>query len=121
MKLYLITPQQRPGVDLRPNLGLDERYIADISDEERRIFLERIFTLLPHGQRSTYPLPEIYDWEKIYKIDNKTRPMEPKRRPFELGISPYSKRLDDEHNRYVPKELRKPGRGREKFERTFWP
>lgn len=122
LKLYLNQPEERLGVNLRPYLNVNEKYAADYADDEKRRWLEKEFKFLTSNRpRSKLP-PEVYDWEKIYKIFNKTRPMDKRTRPFELFVKPFNRPLDDVVKKYIPKSHRphlpkKVGR----YEKTFYP
>lgn len=106
LKYYLNKPKQRLGVNMRPYLGSHEKYIADYADDEKRRWLEREYKFLV-SNRPRFKLDyEVYNWEKIYKIDHKTRPMDKRRRPFELFIKPSDRRLDDRQAFYIPKAQR---------------
>lgn len=110
--------------DLQPYLHENEKIVADIGDDERREWLEKQYKHLMankpvHRKDRVY---EVYHWEKIYKIDNKTRPMEPRRRPFELDINPTARTLDQTSPIYIPKNLRPGGpKSKVKFYKTYWP
>lgn len=121
IKFYINIPKQR-DINMKPYLGDIEKTASDIQHEERRIFLEKTFKHL-FSNRPRHRLPyEIYNWEKIYKIDHQTRPMDPKRRPFELGQFPYKRRLDDHSPKYIPKALRPGGpKSPIKWEKTYYP
>lgn len=106
VKYYLNKPEERLGVTLRPYLNNNEKRIADYEDEEKRIWLEREYKFLTSNRPRGKLGYEVYHWEKIYKIDHQTRVHEKRRRPFELFINPYNRRLDDRKPNYVPKALR---------------
>lgn len=106
LKFYLNVPEERLGVNMRPYVSKEEKVCADYEDTDKRIWLEREYKFLV-ANRPRYKLPyEIYDWEKIYKIDNKTRPMDKRLRPFELFQNPFKRRLDERQPEYVPRALR---------------
>jgi small subunit ribosomal protein S30 len=108
--------------NMKPYLGEYEQTVADIDDDKRREFLETRYKHLVSNRPRHRLTPEIYAWEKIYKIDNNTRPMAPKRRFFELGINPYARRLDDHTPVYIPKAKRPEGpRSRKMWEKTYYP
>nr|CAD7450838.1 unnamed protein product [Timema bartmani] len=59
---------------------------------------------------------EIYNWEKIYKIDHKTRPLDKRLRPFELpDANPFKRRYNDHTPEYMPKALRPAGKQKGMF------
>lgn len=69
--------------------------------------------------------PEIYDWERIYKIQFETRSFEAKRRFFELDKDPLNeRRLDDHYGAYIPRKNRDNGGWRvrrKRFEDKYYP
>lgn len=106
LRFYANVPEERMGVNLHPYLSQSEKTIADYTDVEKREWLEREYKFLV-SHRPRYKLGyEVYNWEKIYKVDFKTRPMEPRRRPFELMQKPSNRRLDDRKPFYIPRALR---------------
>ncbi|XP_017785719.1 PREDICTED: 28S ribosomal protein S30, mitochondrial [Nicrophorus vespilloides] len=105
LKFYKNVPQERLGVNLRPYLA-GEKIIANYSDDDKRNWLEREYKYLV-SNRPRFKLDyEVYHWEKIYKIDHKTRPIEARRRPFELFVDPWKRTLDDRQPNYIPRKLR---------------
>lgn len=121
VKVYIRTPKESDN-DLTPYLGKNEKNVADIPEEERREFLENSFKYISSNRPRHLALPEIYNWEKIYKIDNKQRSMEPKRRFFELGINPWARTLDQHCQEYIPKIVRPDGvKSKHKFKKHYYP
>lgn len=121
IEFYGSVPQQR-NYEIRPYLDKEEPTVADIADPERRQFLESRFKHLVSLRPRHRLLPEIYLWEKIYKIDYNTRPMDARRRFFELNINPWARRLDDHQPAYIPKACRPGGpKSKKKWENTYWP
>ncbi|KAL5277554.1 MRPS30 family protein [Megaselia abdita] len=121
VKIYTNTPKER-NFNLTPFLGDRERNVADIPEQERREFLEHTFKHLCSNRPRHLALPEIYNWEKIYKIDHKQRAMEPKRRFFERGVNPWSRTLDQHCPDYIPKVIRPGGvKSRNKFKKHYYP
>ncbi|XP_066993772.2 large ribosomal subunit protein mL65 [Anabrus simplex] len=121
LAFYLNAPSIREGYHMKPYLGGDVQHLADISDQEERIFLEKSFKHM-YSNRPRHRLPyEIYHWEKIYKIDNKTRFMEARRRPFELGINPHNRRYDEHTPSYIPKAVRDEKQKKQKWAKTYYP
>ncbi|XP_052752185.1 28S ribosomal protein S30, mitochondrial [Galleria mellonella] len=120
VQLYLNTPEERE-YDLKPYLGREEQVIADIEDDNKRCWLEKRYKHLVSNRPKHLLLPEIYLWEKIYKIEHKTRFFEPNRRPFELGINPFKRRLNEHLPPYIPKALRPYPKHKKKFETTYYP
>jgi small subunit ribosomal protein S30 len=122
IQFYINQPKHRKDIEMKPYLGETEKKIADIEDDKRRIFLDRVYKHLMSNRPRHRLVPEIYSWEKIYKIDNKTKPLQPKRRFFELGINPFKRRLDEHQPIYIPRDLRPRGKkDRKKWEPTYYP
>nr|CAH7747177.1 unnamed protein product [Callosobruchus chinensis] len=106
LKFYVNAPQERLGVNLTPYLSSEEKVAADYEDDDKRQWLEREYKFLT-SNRERYQLPyEVYAWEKIYKIDNKTRFMDKRLRPFELFQDPFARRLNDRLPEYIPRAHR---------------
>lgn len=68
---------------------------------------------------------EVHDWERIFKIMYRQRPMDARRRPFELRENPYRTPMNSGKGKYIPKALR-PDRNlpkwrQRKFARRFYP
>lgn len=120
VQFYMNTPVKR-DYEMKPYLGTEEKVVADIEDDNKRCWLESRYKLLVSNRPKHFLLPETYLWEKIYKIENNTRFFEPKRRPFECGINPYKRRLDEHLPAYIPKVLRPYPKSRKKFETTYYP
>lgn len=122
ISFYINSPKIREGVDLKPYLCKTETRVANILDEKRRIFMEETFKHRASNRPRHRLESEIYLWEKFYKIDHSTRALEPKRRPFELGINPYKRRMDEHALKYIPRRLRPGGpKSKPKFEATYYP
>lgn len=122
IRFYLLRPEPRANVEMTPYLSAAEPIVADIVDPERREFLEQRFKHLMSNRPRHRLTPEIYHWEKIYKIDNVTKPLDPKRRFYELGVNPFGRRLDDHTPVYIPKVLRPGGpKSKEKWQKKFYP
>lgn len=121
IQFYLNPPTKRSH-EMKPYLGTFEKRAADIVDTKRREFIENRFKHLFSEQKRHRLVPEVYNWEKIYKIDNKTLPLAPKRRPFELNVNPFQRRLDEHTPKYIPKVLRPGGpKSRDKWEKMYYP
>ncbi|XP_049938706.1 39S ribosomal protein S30, mitochondrial [Schistocerca serialis cubense] len=119
--LYTTAPQERVGVNLRPYLKEGKHLVALIDDPERREWLETRFKHM-YSCRPRMRLPyELYHWEKIYKVDHKTRPMDARRRPFELGINPFRRQYDEHVPEYIPKSLRPEEDKKTKWKKTYYP
>lgn len=109
LKFYANAPQERLGVDLKPYLNKNEKCIAEIQNDDKRQWLEREYKHMMSNRPRHRLGNEIYQWEKIYKIDHKTRNIEPRRRFFELGINPMNRTYDQKKPIYIPKALRPAG------------
>ncbi|CAF4825944.1 unnamed protein product [Pieris macdunnoughi] len=120
VQFYLNMPEAREH-EMKPYLGKDKQVVADIEDDNRRCWLEDRYKHLVSNRPKHNLLPEVYLWENIYKIKHKTRFFEAKRRPFELGVNPYKRRLDEHLPPYIPKVLRPYPKARKKFETTYYP
>ncbi|XP_030381539.1 28S ribosomal protein S30, mitochondrial [Scaptodrosophila lebanonensis] len=124
-RFYTNAPDvQRSADELQPYVGGPTlRRVADYDDPEKREFLEKTFKYLASKRPRHLELPEIYMWEKLYKIDNKTRAMEAKRRFFELDINPWRRTLDQHDKEYVSRQVRPGGKkNREgRFKKTYYP
>ncbi|XP_055611305.1 28S ribosomal protein S30, mitochondrial [Uranotaenia lowii] len=122
ISFYCNVPKAREGVELKPYLCKTETRIADILEEKRRVFMEDSYKRIASNRPRHRLVPEIYQWEKIYKVDHKTRPMEPKRRPFELGQDMYRRRMDEHALKYIPRAVRPGGpKSKPRFEATYYP
>ncbi|XP_011694126.1 PREDICTED: 28S ribosomal protein S30, mitochondrial [Wasmannia auropunctata] len=124
IKFYMNVPEERVGVNLKPYLGKTVKVIADIEHDERRNWLEKHYKHLVTNRPRHRRIPEIYDWQKIYKILHKTRPMDKKREPWEHGIRMYKRRLDDHQPPYIPRFLRDRSskkRGKGRWAKTYYP
>lgn len=121
IKFYTNEPAQREH-EMKPFLGKKEKKIADIEDVKRRAWLEHTFKHMISNRPRHRPVPEIYSWEKIYKIDNDTKPMVKKRRFFELGINPFKRQLDEHWPQFIPRHLRARGQwDKKRFDATYYP
>ena len=91
-------------------------------DDEKREWLEREYKYLESNRPRHKELDEIYSWEKIYKIDHKTRFTEKRLRFFELFQQPHKRKLNDRLPKYIPRALR-PDLPRHKGRRVkeYWP
>ncbi|CAH0724918.1 unnamed protein product, partial [Brenthis ino] len=120
VQFYLNAPEEREH-EMKPYLGKEEQVVADIDDDNKRCWLESTYKHLVSNRPKHFLLPELYLWEKIYKIQFKTRFFEARRRPFEWGINPFKRRLDEHLPPYIPKVLRPYPRSKKKFETTYYP
>ncbi|KAJ8669585.1 hypothetical protein QAD02_000844 [Eretmocerus hayati] len=120
IKFYANVPETRNNIEMKPYLR-KERIIANIEDTERRVWLEDKYKhLMSNRPRHRLP-PEIYDWQRIYLIKFKTRPLDKKREPWERGTNMWMRRLDDHAPEYIPKCLRPYPKSRKKFANTYYP
>ncbi|GLV44027.1 mitochondrial ribosomal protein S30 [Carabus blaptoides fortunei] len=122
LQFYLNIPKSREDVDMKPYLDKQERIVANIVDTEKREWLENQYKHMMANRPRHRQMYELYHWEKIYKVDNDTRPLEPKRRPFELGINPWMRKYDERAPSYIPKALRPGGpKSKDKFYKSYYP
>ncbi|KAH8264734.1 hypothetical protein KR044_006936 [Drosophila immigrans] len=125
LQLYSNVPSiQRQPDELLPYVrDATLRRAADYENGEQREFLEQTFKHLASKRARHLELPEIYMWEKLYKIDNPTRSMEPRRRFFDLNINPWRRTLDQHDKEYVPRAVRPGGKkNREgRYKKTYYP
>ncbi|XP_012257360.2 28S ribosomal protein S30, mitochondrial [Athalia rosae] len=122
IKFYANVPQKREGVNMKPYLGTSEQKIADITDPERRAWLEKYFKHMYSNRPRHFLREEIDHWEKIYKIDFKTRFMDKKLTKWEHGYRHSARKYDDHLPTYIPKCLRPGGpKSRNKWAKTYYP
>lgn len=122
IQFYINKPVERSAIDMKPYLSKDEPIVAYIDDEKRRQFLETGFKYLNSNRPRHRLVPEVFHWEKIYKIDNQTKQLVPKRRFFELGINPFARKLTEHTPPYIPKAIRPGGpKSKNKWEKTYYP
>ncbi|XP_029668999.1 39S ribosomal protein S30, mitochondrial [Formica exsecta] len=123
IKFYTNIPEERIGVDLKPYLGQSIKLIANIKGGEKRNWLEKQYKHLVCNRPRLRRIPEIYDWQKIYLIQHKTRPMDKKREPWEFGIRIFKRRLDDHQPPYIPRCLRTNPKKRKigRWAKTYYP
>lgn len=125
---YVNTPSSRENTEMKPYLDPACPKVADIENDLRREWLENVYKYIVTNRPRHRRVPELYLWEKIYKIDHKTRAMDKRVRPFEIGVNPFKRRLDDHLPVYVPRILRpggyggrRTGKSKEKWRPTFYP
>ncbi|XP_056641421.1 39S ribosomal protein S30, mitochondrial [Diorhabda sublineata] len=122
LKFYMNPPENRLGVNLTPYLSSEEKLSADYKDDEKRQWIEEVYKYVASNRPRHRLSYEVYDWEKIYKIDNKTRFMDKRLRPFELFQNPYRRKLNERFIRYIPRKFREHlKRYQGRFEKDFWP
>lgn len=68
MESYLNLPAERAGVDMSPYLDKDVPLVENITHDERRNWLRQQFLYFSSNRPRNKILPEIYDWEQIYKV-----------------------------------------------------
>ncbi|XP_012281803.1 28S ribosomal protein S30, mitochondrial [Orussus abietinus] len=121
IKFYANVPIER-AINMKPYLGETEKVIADIEDPERREWLEHNYKYLVSKRSRHRLMPEIYNWEWIYKINHKTRPLDRRDTKWELGKPIINRRLDDHTPQYIPKALRPEGpKSKNKWAKTYYP
>lgn len=123
IKFYINAPVERTGVNMKPYLGESVKHLADISETERRIWLENEFKYIMSNRPRHFKIPEIATWQKIYKIKFKTRSMDKKRDPWEFGYKPFQRRMDDHLPIYIPRALRDDPKKRKvgRWAKTYYP
>ncbi|XP_063990805.1 large ribosomal subunit protein mL65 [Diachasmimorpha longicaudata] len=121
IKFYANAPEEREGVVMKPYLGEDEKVIADIEHNDRRVFVEDCYKTLMSNRPRHKLEPELYQWEWIYKHMFKTRPLDKRRTPWDYGINPFLRRLDEHRLRYLRKSLRPVDKPREKYLPNYYP
>ncbi|EDV44712.1 uncharacterized protein Dana_GF19982 [Drosophila ananassae] len=110
---------QRTPKELQPFIS---SRLSEYTNSDQCDFIDKKFKHLTSNRQRHLEIPEIFLWEKLYKIDNKTRPMEAKRRFFERNINPWRRRLDEYDEEYVPKALRLRNERKNKaFKEKFYP
>jgi small subunit ribosomal protein S30 len=121
LTFYVNQPAAR-DYNMKPLLGEKEKKIADLEDVKQRDWLEKTFKHVMSNRPRYRLVPEIYSWEKIYKIDHNTRPLARKLRFFELGINPYRRQLNEHQPKYIPRHKRARGIHDKKiWEPTYYP
>ncbi|XP_015191428.1 PREDICTED: 28S ribosomal protein S30, mitochondrial [Polistes dominula] len=121
IKFYANTPMKR-NINMKPYLGQYVQKIADIKSDIRRDWLERYYKHLVTNRPRHRHAPEIYDWQKIYLIDNKMCPLMKKRHPFQFGIAVTRRRLDDHAKKWIPRRFRPiPTKKFGNYEHTYYP
>lgn len=106
IKMYLLEPKERVGLEMRPYLS-EKPYVADIEYEERRDWLENQYKFITSNRPRVQPKPEVYAWEKIFRIKYNDLPQMNKRAWF-MGQQPPPdcRRYDDHPPIYKPNALR---------------
>lgn len=121
LSMYINEPQERAGVDLCPYLNKEEKLISQIQDDKRRNWLHELYRhITSHRPLHRLP-PEIYDWERIYKIENQRRVLDARKKFFEKFLDPINDRKLYEYKLYVPKKFRDESKRKEKFAKSYFP
>ncbi|KAI4482764.1 hypothetical protein M0804_008617 [Polistes exclamans] len=121
IKFYANTPMKKE-INMKPYLGYNVQKIADIKSDVRRDWLERYYKHLVTNRPRHRHAPEIYNWQKIYVIDNKTCPLMKKRHPFEFGIAVTRRKLDQHALKWIPRRFRPiPTKKFGNYEQTHYP
>lgn len=104
LKFYSNSPKQRLGVNYTPYLSDEAKVAADYTDDDKSLWLEKNYKHYMANKGWHFEMEQVYAWEKIYKVDNKTRPMDKKLKMFELKMKkPQDRRLDERLAEYVPR------------------
>jgi len=107
LKFYLTPTLSREGECEKPYVKYQ---LDDLKDDWRREFILFNFHELYSLRRYDHfhnQHPEIYNWERIYKIKHDTRPQDARKRFFMIpGDVPYYKRYLFKEPRYRPKRLK---------------
>ncbi|KAH8263976.1 hypothetical protein KR026_009978 [Drosophila bipectinata] len=107
LNFYANVPKlQRTMEELQPFVS---SRLSEFKNSDQSDFIDKRLKHLTSNRPRHLELPEIFLWEKLYKIDNKSRPMEAKRRFFERNINPWRRRLNEYDEEFVPKPLRRNG------------
>lgn len=121
IQFYINQPTARQH-EMKPLLDVKGKKIADLEDVKQRTWLEKTFKHIVSNRPRHRLVPEIYNWEQIYKIDYNTRPLDRKLRFFQLGINPFKRRLNEHQPKYIPRHLRARGIHDKKiWEPTYYP
>ncbi|XP_017795818.1 PREDICTED: 28S ribosomal protein S30, mitochondrial isoform X2 [Habropoda laboriosa] len=123
IRFYMNIPVERTNVNMKPYLGESVKHVADIADPERRSWLETRFKHITSNRPRHFKQPQIYHWQKIYMIDNDTRPLDKKRDPWQFGYNASKRRMDDHLPIYVPKYLRENPKKKKsgRWAKTYYP
>lgn len=122
LSCYVNVPKARDH-EMSPYLS-KEQVVANIDDVTRRVWLHDRYKVLTSHRPRHRLVPEVYDWERIYKIDFETRQFEARRRFFELDQDPLNeRRLDDHYGPYIQRKDRDKGRRirKKRFRDMYYP
>lgn len=121
IKFYINQPKAREH-EMKPFLNSKEKKVADLEDVKQRDWLEKNFKLIMSNRPRHRLVPEVYQWEQIYKINHNTKPLARRLRFFELGINPFARKLNEHQPKYIPRHLRARGpHDKKRFEATYYP
>lgn len=123
LTMYLNKPEERKEIDMKPFLNKKEYLVEHIENEDRRVWLHNKYRWCTSHRNHFLQAPEIYDWEYIYKVAFNTRPMDARKRFFELDQFPLEdRRMGDEmERRYIKKDRRPEGQEKKVFEDMYYP
>ena len=80
-------PQAAAEAELKPYLG-PEKYIQNVPDSDYKTYIAESYKYLASNRPRGVPRPEIFAWEKIFKIDHFSRVRDGRKRFFELNENP---------------------------------
>lgn len=122
IKFYANQPEAR-NENMAPYLDEHVKRVADILNTTRRVWLEKRFKHIMANRPRHFEIVDVPMWHKLYKIDNKTRPMDKRMDPWEFGYRPHKRRMDDHGRAYIPRCLRANPKKRKigRWEYTFYP
>ncbi|XP_065200688.1 large ribosomal subunit protein mL65 [Planococcus citri] len=121
ISMYINAPKERVGVDLCPYLNKDEKLLSQIKDDKRRNWLHEFYQHTASHRPSHRLPPEIYDWERIYKIENKRRVLDARKKFWEKFLDPINDRKMYEYEQYVPKKFRDPAKMKQRYADHHFP
>jgi hypothetical protein len=73
--------------EMKPYLG-PEKYIQNVADCDYKTYIADGYKYLASNRPRTIPRPEIFAWEKIFKIDFNSRFRDGRKRWFDLQKNP---------------------------------
>lgn len=122
VKFYINEPTKRENVELDPYLGKTVKRIADIEEDERRVWLDSHYKHLMKNRPRHKLVPEMYHWQKFFLIDFHRRHIKGARELM-LARRTLKRRLDDHLPRYIPKILRKDPKKKKvgRWQKTYYP
>ena len=118
--MYTKDVRDTADMNLYPYLDQDCKLVSQIPEEERRRWLHQRHQHFSSHRPRHKLAPEIYDWERIFKIENQMRPRDARKRFFETFQDPINDRILAEHRAvYIKKTLRVSRKV--KYENSFYP